>query len=115
MEDKYSLKYANQLTEAALKELLLQFVQTRYGAVELDDYFRYKCFTHSICLESVYNVSPIKEIQYFLPIELMLDDYSVYEAHDGNFEVAQGFEEAYHKYMRSKFGQQYTIDWFKNY
>lgn len=115
MEDKRALKYVNQLTKADLKYLLLQFVQTRYGAVELDDYFRCEYFTHFICLESVYNVSPVQEIQYLLPIKLMLDDYYVYEVHDGNFELSQGFKGEYHKYMRSKFGQQYTLDWIKNY
>lgn len=108
------LKYANQLTETELKDLLLRFAQVQHGAVELDDYFRCKHLTYSVYLEAVYNASPIKEMQYFCPVELLLDDYHVYEGYNGNFEVVQGFEDEYQKYMRSKFGEQYVIDWAKN-
>lgn len=108
------LKYANQLTEDELKDLLLRFAQVQHGAVELDDYFRCKHLTYSVYLEAVYNASPIKEMQYFCPVELLLDDYHVYEGYNGNFKVVQSFEEAYQKYMRSKFGEQYVIDWVKN-
>lgn len=115
MEDKRALKYVNQLTETELKALLLSFAQSCYGAVDIDDYFRCKHNANLIYLEAVCNVSPIKEMQQLVPIELALDDYNAYSIHNGNFEVAYHFEDEYQKYMRSKFGQQYTIDWFKNY
>lgn len=108
------LKYANQLTENELKDLLLWFTQVQHGAVELDDCFRCKHNANLIYLEAMCNVSPIKEMQYLCPIELALDDYNMYNIHNGNFEVAYHFEDEYHKYMRSKFGQQYVIDWAKN-
>ncbi len=114
MGDKYALKYINQLAEAELKDLLLSFAKSCYGVVDIDDCFRCKHNTNLIYLEAMCNVSPFKEMQYFCPIELALDDYNVYSIHNGNFEIAYHFEDEYHKYMRSKFGQQYTIDWAKN-
>ena len=109
------LKYANQLTEPELKDLLLKFAQSYYGAVDIDDYFRCKHNANLIYLEAVCNVSPIKEIQQLVPVELALDDYHAYSVHGNNLEVAYDFEDEFHKYMRAKFGKQYTIDWFKNY
>jgi hypothetical protein len=54
-------------------------------------------------------------MQQVFPIELALDDYHAYSVHGNNLEVAYDFEDEFHKYMRTKFGKQYTIDWFKNY
>ena len=104
------MKYANRLTENELKDLLLWFAQVQYGAVDIDNYFRCKHNAILIYLKAVCNVSPIKEMQQLVPVELALDDYNVYSIHNGNFEVAYHFENEYQKYMRSKFGQQYTID-----
>lgn len=109
------LKYANQLTENELKDLLLWFTQVQHGAVELDDYFRCKHFDNLIYLEGMCNLSVNEKMQQLFPIELALDDYHAYSVHGNNLEAAYDFEDEYQKFMRAKFGKQYTIDWFKNY
>lgn len=109
------LKYTNQLTEPELKDLLLKFAQSYYGATDIVGDIRCKHYDALIYIEGMCSLSVIKEMQQVFPIELVLDDYQAYSVHGNNLEVAYDFEDEYQKYMRSKFGQQYTIDWFKNY
>lgn len=109
------LKYINQLTEPELKDLLLSFAQSRYEVTDIVGYFRCKHYDVLIHLEGMCSLSVIKEMQQVFPIELALDDYHAYSVHGNNLEVAYDFEDEYQKYMRAKFGKQYTIDWFKNY
>lgn len=109
------LKYINQLTEPELKDLLLSFAQSCYGATDIVGYFRCKHFDNLIYLEGMCNLSVNEKMQQLFPIELALDDYQAYSVHGNNLEAAYDFEDEFQKFMRAKFGKQYTIDWFKNY
>lgn len=56
------LKYINQLTEPELKDLLLKFAQSYYGATDIVGYFRCKHYDTLIYLEGMCSLSAIKKM-----------------------------------------------------
>ncbi len=110
------MKYVNQLTEDELKELFLKFVQTCYGSVDVDYYFRSTKLTHNVHLKAVCTVWLSTDARYTVSLEVAFDDYIVYSLYtsiegDNNMELVNIFKDVYHKYMQSKFGEQYNRDY----
>lgn len=111
------LKYANQLTDDELKELFLKFAQTCYGSVDVDYYFHSTKLTHNVHLKAVCTVWLGTDARYTFSLEVAFDDYIVYGLYssidgDNNMETVNIFKDVYHKYMQSKFGEQYNRDCF---
>lgn len=107
------MEYVNQLTEDELKELFLKFVQSCYGLV-VKATFPSKNTKQFVRIRGLCNSSDNIALEYSVDIEWYLNDYDVYvyNSQDDSYEIVYSFESEYHKYMRSKFGDQYSRDCF---
>lgn len=108
-----TLRYINQLTEDELKELFTEFVQNHSDLI-VKNYFHSTNTARFIYLKGSCDSGDNTPLRYSVPIEMAFDDYDVYvyNEHSNNYEVAYAYENEYHSYMRSKFGDQYSHDCF---
>lgn len=107
------MKYINQLTDDELKDLFLRLVQNCYGVVNIDERFRCEHNDFLVFFKGAYISRVIRGIRCSSPINVVLDDYHVYDT-NRDLIADDSFIKDYRKYMFARFGEQYAIDCFLN-
>lgn len=104
------MKYANQLTDNELKNILVSLAKDYYGMNNLDGDCCIVRNDSSIVIGGYFNPIIVDGVKCSAPVQIELDDFRVGSEDDdcGYFDMVID----YRRYMFNKYGNQYAVDCF---
>lgn len=104
------MKYAKQLTDNELKDLLVYLAKHYYGANSFDNDYYILRNPSSITIGGNFDTVFIKGVKCSLPVKIEIDDFLVH-TEDEDYDWGDMTID-YRKRMFSTYGNQYAVDCF---